>query len=110
MENSPTAPEIVIRDGEPVVILSLGEYRELLEKAEDLEALRHLEEMRQMPLKLRHIDDIAPSEALDALSSQFEELLESMQTPEAKKGVDAAFNATPEELGRAAVKAARRRS
>ena len=109
MEKNSTAPEIVIRDGEPVVILSLGEYRELLEKAEDLEALRHLEEMRQEPLEFRPIDDSVPSEALDALSSQFEELLASMQTPEAKKGVDAAFNATPEELGRAAAKAARRR-
>ena len=100
-----------MRDGEPVaVILSLGEYRELLEKAEDREALRHLEEMRQTPLKLRHIDDNASSAALDALSRQFEELLESMQTPEARKGVDAAFNATPEALGQAAAKAARRRS
>jgi hypothetical protein len=33
-----------------------------------------------------------------------------MQTPEARKGIDVAFNATPEELGRAAAKAARRRS
>lgn len=63
-----------------------------------------------MPLKLRHIDDSAPSEALDVLSSQFEELLESMQTPEARKGVDAAFNATPEALGQAAVKSVQRRS
>ena len=111
MEKNSTTPEIVIRDGEPVaVILSLGEYRELLEKAEDLEALKHLEELRQTPLKLRHIDDNASSKALDTLSSQFEELLESMQTPEARKGVDAAFNATPEELGQAAVRAARRRS
>jgi hypothetical protein len=109
MEKNSTTPEIVIRDGEPVaVILSLAEYRELLEKAGDLEALRHLEELRLEPL--RRLDDTAPSEVLDALSSQFEELLESMQTPEARKGMDAAFNATPEELGRAAVKAAQRRS
>ena len=52
----------------------------------------------------------ARSETLDELSTKFESLLEHMQTPEARKGVDAAFNATPEELGRAAVKAARRRS
>lgn len=111
MEKNSTAPEIVIRDGEPVaVILSLEEYRELLEKAEDLEALSHLDEMRQMPLKFRHIDDNAPAEALDELSRQFEDLLESMQTPESRKGVDAAFNATPEALGQAAVKSVRRRS
>jgi PHD/YefM family antitoxin component YafN of YafNO toxin-antitoxin module len=57
MENNSTAPEIVIRDGEPVaVILSLAEYRELLEKAEDLEALRCLEEIRRKPLELRSLD------------------------------------------------------
>lgn len=108
MENSPTSPELLIRDGRPVVILSLTEYRELLEKAEDLEALRHLEELHQEPL--RRLDDKAPSEALRDLSSQFESLLESMQTPEARKGMDAAFNATPEALGQAAAKAAQQRS
>jgi prevent-host-death family protein len=36
-------PEIVVRDGKPVaVILSIDEYRELLEEVEDLEALRSL--------------------------------------------------------------------
>jgi antitoxin Phd len=49
------------------------------------------------------------SQSLDALSTEFEALLERMQTPEARQGVEAAFNATPEELGRAAVEAARRR-
>jgi len=32
-----------------------------------------------------------------------------MQTPKARKGMAAAFNASPAELGRAAVKAARKR-
>lgn len=45
--------------------------------------------------------------ALDDLSARFDTLLATMQTPEAKAGVDAAFDATPEELGAAAVKAAR---
>src|SRR6185437_7012708 len=45
--------------------------------------------------------------ALDDLSDQFDELLAAMQTPEAKAGVAAAFDATPDELGAAAVKAAR---
>ena len=44
---------------------------------------------------------------LDDLSERFDELLATMQTPEAKAGVAAAFNATPQELGAAAVKAAR---
>ena len=36
-------------------------------------------------------------------------LLAGMQTASAKKGMQAAFNASPEILGRAAVKAARKR-
>lgn len=44
---------------------------------------------------------------LDDLSERFDELLATMQTPEAKAGVAAAFAATPEELGAAAVNAAR---
>lgn len=45
--------------------------------------------------------------ALDDLSERFDKLLATMQTPQAKQGVAAAFDATPEELGAAAVKAAR---
>jgi prevent-host-death family protein len=52
----------------------------------------------------------ARAETLDALRSKFDGLLERMQTPEAKKGIRAAFNASPEALGRAAVEAAKRRS
>ena len=40
-------------------------------------------------------------------NERFDKLLATMQTPEAKAGVAAAFDATPEELGAAAVKAAR---
>lgn len=45
--------------------------------------------------------------ALDELTDEFDALLERMQTPKAKAAMAAAFDATPEELGRAAVKAAR---
>jgi antitoxin Phd len=51
----------------------------------------------------------ARSETLDALSTRFEGLLERMQSPVARKGMEAAFNATPEALGQAAAKAAKRR-
>ncbi len=43
------------------------------------------------------------SRSLDDLSLEFDELLDHMQTPQARKGVEAAFNASPTELGRAAV-------
>jgi NAD+--asparagine ADP-ribosyltransferase len=46
---------------------------------------------------------------LDELTEEFDALLERMQTTRAKAGVAAAFDAAPEELGRAAVKAARPR-
>lgn len=45
--------------------------------------------------------------ALDDLTERFDQLLATMQTPKAKAGVAAAFDATPEEMGAAAVKAAR---
>lgn len=53
------------------------------------------------------IRDRAPS--LIELSAEYDVLLSRMQTPAAAKGMDAAFNAAPAELGRAAVKAARKR-
>lgn len=49
------------------------------------------------------------SAALDDLSAQFDSLLAGMQTPKAKRGMAAAFNASPAKLGAAAVKAAARR-
>jgi prevent-host-death family protein len=45
--------------------------------------------------------------AIEDLSERFDELLERMQKPKAKTAVASAFDATPAELGRAAVKAAR---
>ena len=47
--------------------------------------------------------------SLDDLNAEFDGLLARMQTSKARKGVDAAFNASPAELGRAAVKAAKKR-
>jgi antitoxin Phd len=45
--------------------------------------------------------------ALDELTAEFDDLLERMQTPKSKAAMASAFDATPAELGRAAVKAAR---
>ncbi|MEK7468834.1 MAG: type II toxin-antitoxin system Phd/YefM family antitoxin [Planctomycetota bacterium] len=46
---------------------------------------------------------------LDVLRAKFGGLLARMQTPAARKGARAAFDASPDEMGKAAVKAARRR-
>lgn len=48
------------------------------------------------------------SRTLDDLGAAFDHLLAGMQTAKARKGVDAAFKDSPVELGRAAVKAARK--
>ena len=48
--------------------------------------------------------------ALEALSGEFEQLLSQLQTAKAKKAMKATFNASPQRLGRAAVKAARKKS
>ena len=50
--------------------------------------------------------DRAPS--LNDLTAEYDVLLARMQTPAARKGMADAFNATPAEMGRAAVKAARK--
>ena len=47
------------------------------------------------------------SPVLDELSDEFDALLERMQTSGAKAAVTAAFDASPDELGLAAVRAAR---
>jgi hypothetical protein len=48
------------------------------------------------------------SSVLDTLTAEFDELLERMQAPVAIDAMLAAFRASSEELGRAAVAAARR--
>ena len=51
----------------------------------------------------------ARSPGLDDLGARFDALLADMQVPKVKKGMAAAFDASPAKLGRAAVKAARKR-
>ena len=53
------------------------------------------------------VKDRTPS--LHELRAEYDVLLSSMQTPKARKGMAAAFNATPAALGKAAVKAAGKR-
>jgi len=48
------------------------------------------------------------SRILDNLGAEFDDLLDRMQSPKAKNAMDAAFDASPPKLGRAAVKAARK--
>ncbi len=51
-------PEIVLKEGKPfAVILDIDEYRQMLERLEDLEDLNLLKEMRKRPLKFRRLED-----------------------------------------------------
>lgn len=51
-------PEIVFREGKPTaVILDIDEYREMLERLEDVEDLRMLERMRKGHLSFKKLDD-----------------------------------------------------
>ena len=51
----------------------------------------------------------AAERTLDTLSGEFDALLARMQTPRARAGLKAAFDASPKEIGAAAVAAARKR-
>jgi antitoxin Phd len=52
----------------------------------------------------------ATESKLETLSNEFDALLARMQTPKARAGMKAAFDASPKQLGRAAVLAARKRA
>lgn len=50
--------QVIVKDGEPAaVILDIAEYRELLERAEDADDLRILEQMRKRPLKFKKLSE-----------------------------------------------------
>ena len=50
-----------------------------------------------------------PELNLDALSAEYDAMYERMQTKKAAAAMDAGFHATPEQMGKAAVAAARQR-
>ena len=51
-------PELILRDGKPTaVIIDMDEYQEMLERLEDAEDLRVLDEMRRQPLKFKKLED-----------------------------------------------------
>jgi antitoxin Phd len=52
----------------------------------------------------------APESQINSLSAEFDDLLARMQRPGARKAMNKAFRASPAELGKAAVAAARKRS
>lgn len=53
--------------------------------------------------------EIKKQEQLRRLRAESDALLKQMQTPASRAGMERAFNASPEQLGKAAVDAARKR-
>lgn len=58
-------------------------------------------------LSLEALRSLLSRPVLNTLTAEWDALLAKMQTPKARAGMMAAWNATPEEIGRAAVRAAR---
>lgn len=53
--------EIILRNGKPAaIIIDIDEYRELLERIEDFEDAKELEEMRKRPLEFVKLEDCLP--------------------------------------------------
>jgi len=91
LKNAPGAIVDQAVAGRPVVITRHDAPRAVILSFDDFEELAH-----------------ARDPGLGTLEARFDELLAGMQKPEAKRGVLAALDATPKELGRAAAAAARK--
>ena len=58
MRTNRKKPEIVLRNGKPrAIIIDIDEYQGILERLEDAEDLRVLEEMRKKPLEFKRLED-----------------------------------------------------
>lgn len=75
-------------------------------------AITRHQKPRAVLLSVEQFEEIlrARNEPLDQLGAEFDALLARMQTPEARKGMESAFEATPDRLGQAAVSRARRQA
>lgn len=78
--------------GEPVIITKHDSPRAVLMSFDEFTALK-----------------LAPEAALSSLRGEFDQMLERMQTPKARRAADRLFAMTPAELGKAAVAGYRKR-
>jgi prevent-host-death family protein len=90
-----------------------NEFGRVLQRAtrQGMVVITRHDEPEAVMLSFEEFKDLARTREskLEALSSEFDLLLAKMQTPEARRGMKAAFDATPARMGEAAVKAARKR-
>lgn len=64
---------------------------------------------RTKPKRPDRASNVAHDDRRARLEGEFEQIIAAMQAPKSKRGVRALFAASPAELGKAAVKAARAR-
>jgi len=106
------------RRGEEVEVASFtatdakNEFGRVLQKAtRGIVVITRHDEPEAVVLSFDEFKDLAGAREskLETLSNEFNALLAKMQTPEARSGMKAAFDATPARMGEAAVAAARKR-
>lgn len=99
----------ITRHGKPgAVLIPVETYEQLLANQKPLGPLRSHSEESLAQIRTNE-QLLSGPDPLAALRDQFDARFARMQTPVHRAGVDALFAATPEELGRAAVRAAQKR-
>ena len=90
-----------------------NKFGQLLERAilGDVVAITRNDVQKAVLISIEQFDALsnAPEARINTLSGEFDALLARMQQPAALRGMQAGFRATPEQLGKAAVEAARKR-
>ncbi|MGA7925252.1 MAG: type II toxin-antitoxin system prevent-host-death family antitoxin [Candidatus Sulfotelmatobacter sp.] len=90
-----------------------NEFGRLLEKAilGDVVVITRRDTPKAVLISIEEFNALsnAPEARINALSGEFDALLARMQQPTSRHAMQAAFRASPEQLGRAAVEAARKR-
>jgi prevent-host-death family protein len=69
------------------------------------------DEPKAVLISMRHFDAMTNAKriSLETMSAEFDALLAKMQTPAARARMQAAFDASPKQMGKAAVALARKR-
>ncbi len=90
-----------------------NEFGRLLEKAiqGNLVVITKHHEPKAVLMSMGEFNNLSrlPETAINSLASEFDSLLARMQLPGTRKAMEAAFHASPKQLGRAALLAARKR-
>ena len=90
-----------------------NEFGRLLEKAilGDVVVITRRDTPKAVLISIEEFNALstAPEARINALSGEFDALLARMQQPTSRHAMQAAFRASPEQLGRAAVEAVRKR-